>query len=122
MTTRATPALTSASAQRLGLARVSAWLERHVEGRTGRVSAGAQCLDFGVRRAVAAMEALSQDRPVAHEDGPDGRVGRRAADGARGELTRPLEVDAVERYGTTSTPRQNATWSAICFAASFGCG
>jgi len=53
---------------------------------------------------------------------PDrGEDERRLVDVGRGRRPdRALVGQSV--YGSTRTPRQNATWPVICRAASFGCG
>jgi hypothetical protein len=78
-----------------------------------------------VRLAAAVVEAFAEGPPRAHDDGADGRIRRGVAAAARCEFAGAAQVDTVdrrERYGFTSTPFQKATWPAISFAASFGCG
>ena len=108
---------------------VIAGLERDVGSGAADVVAGrgrsVQRLDLGMGRAFGPVEAFAQGARAAHEDGADAGVGRGAAPAAFGQFVGATQVDAVERaerYGVTSTPRQNATRSLMSMAAVFGAG
>jgi hypothetical protein len=100
-------------------------LERNVQGRAARPLSGcAQRLHFGMRLAATSVEPLAERVAVVNDRGADGRVRRRAAHAALCEFVCPREIDRVLGcpYGCISTPRQNAMWSLMCLASSFGSG
>jgi hypothetical protein len=84
-----------------------------------------QRLDLGMRGAFEAVETFAQRARTAHDDRADARVRRGTAARALGQFASAAQVDAierVERYGSTSTPRQNATRPLMSCAAVLGVG
>ena len=94
---------------------VGARLERNIERRSVRIGTAGGCvaqrLNLGVCTTGPAMEPFAERPSVTHQDGTDGRVGRRCPFGASRKLERPREIHSLGRgrYCETSTPFQNAT-------------
>ena len=79
---------------------VGARLERHVEGRTGRVLAtGRERGALGVRLPRTGVKALADHAPVPDHDGTHERVGTRPPAPPRRQLERPPEVDGIALGG-----------------------
>ena len=93
MTTRATPAATSASAHGGVRPWCDARLERHVHGRAAHVDASlgsvAQRHDLGVRAAGMLGVAAADDHAAGNDDAADARVRVRKADRARRRARAP---------------------------------
>src|SRR5437870_10547491 len=75
---------------------MGAWLERRVEGCPSR---GCACLfqrdDFGVPDAIPRVEALTDDRAIFDDDGPDHRAWTRETRALVGKVQSSAHVSEV---------------------------